>query len=171
VTSGLVTSQDCRTRRPAPLTGPYPGGDHGADAVVDDEVGAQGACHARLTHRGRWAVYGSGSGRDDGEGVDRRWHRDGVTVLAHDLQVAGDRFTHQDDAFLVGGSGGNTAQEVGAPCAETTSLVTVNDDDVSAHCWVLPIPACLRMLFSVIGRNVSLGLPATVAVPGLVGWR
>ena len=30
-------------------------------------------------------------------------------VLAHDLQVASDRFTHQGDAFLVGGSGGNTA--------------------------------------------------------------
>jgi hypothetical protein len=124
-----------------------------------------------LTRFGRRTAYGTGSGRDDGEGVDRRWHRDGVAVLTHDLQVTGDRFTHQGDAFLVGGSGGNTAREVGTPCAETTSLITLDDDDVSAHCWDLPIPACLRMLFSVIGRNVSLGLPATVAVPGLVGWR
>lgn len=54
-------------------------------------------------------------------------------MLAHDLQVADDRVTHQSDAFVVGGSGGNTAQEV-APCAETTSLIQLEAGlGIAAH--------------------------------------
>jgi hypothetical protein len=88
-------------------------------------------------------------------------------VLTHDVKVTSDRLTHEYDALLVPAGCGYATRKVRTPGAETVILVTFDDDNVPAHRDLPSMSACLRMLFSVIGRNVSLGLPATVVVPGL----
>jgi hypothetical protein len=90
-------------------------------------------------------------------------------VLTHDVKVTSDRLTHEHDALLVPAGCGYATRKVRTPGAETVILVTFDDDNVPAHRDLPLMSACLRMLFSVIGRNVSLGLPATVVVPGLAG--
>lgn len=111
------------------------------------------------------------SGRVDRERSDRGRLRDRVTVLPHDLEMPDHRFSHDRHAIIVALRGGNTSGQVRAPGPVRPILGTLDNNDVSDHRSLRVMPACFRMLRSVPGGNVSLGLPATVAVPGLVACR
>ena len=51
----------------------------------------------------------------------------------------------------------------------TRLVVSLEDHDVALHGRSLRRPACFRMLASVFGFKVALGLPATVTSPGFTG--
>lgn len=92
-------------------------------------------------------------------------------MFAHDIKVTGHSLTHASHTRVVALGGGDTAGQVGTPRPIRTVVGTLDDDYVPVHRDLRVRRACLRMLCSVPGGNVSLGLPATVAVPGLFACR
>ena len=61
--------------------------------------------------------------------------------------------------------------QVRGVCGIARFVVSFEDDYVAFHDRSLRKPACFRMLDSVFGFKVALGLPATVTSPGLTGWE
>jgi len=79
-------------------------------------------------------------------------------------------FCNEFECFSLGFRSGNASWEVRHIGADTCSAL-LKDDGVS-HVEIPHSvrPACLRAFFSVPGGMSTLGFPATVTVPGLVGW-
>lgn len=95
-----------------------------------------------------------------------------LTIGTHALNVEPHGLDHETKTLLVVGVSRYATRQIRAPCPVAAGLVAL--DDVPAHEILQSSPACLRMLRSVRGCTVALGLPATVVRPGLVGclyWR
>ena len=103
----------------------------------------------------------------DREDPDGRRPRNRIPVRAQVVDVQRDCFSHQTDAFVIRVAGGHTTRQIRAPSSVSAVVTPLHDHRVSAQRRLHSMPACLRMLFSVPGGNVALGLPAIVVVPGL----
>jgi len=99
------------------------------------------------------------SGRVDRERSDGGRLRGWITVLPHDLEMPGHCLSHDGHAIVVALRGGNTSGRVRAPGPVRTILGTLDNNDVSDQRSLRMMPVCFRMLRSVPGGNVSLGLP------------
>ena len=107
----------------------------------------------------------------DREDPDGRRPRNRIPVRAQVVDVQRDCFSHQTDAFVIRVAGGHTTRQIRAPSSVSAVVTPLYDHRVSAQRRLHSMPACLRMLFSVPGGNVALGLPAIVVVPGLTAGR
>ena len=86
------------------------------------------------------------------------------------FNVKRDRLADQALDLFDAISSHSDARELGR-VGRVTRLAAFNDDRITAHVLGPLNPACQKMLASVPGRNSALGFPATVTVPGLLGWR
>lgn len=89
------------------------------------------------------------------------------TVLAHAFDMELDGFLDEAFHLCSCGSDRNTTGKIGYVCAETRRAA-LNDDKILHGKPHFFKPACFRMLASVPGGTSTLGLPATVTVPGLL---
>jgi hypothetical protein len=102
--------------------------------------------------------------------VDTAWLGDGQSVSDQTLKMQPDCFAHESLRFRMRcacDAHARQRRDVGAPTRR--SLFVYHGPGGQRPSFVNP--ACLRMLPSVPGATSSLGLPATVTRPGLVGCR
>ena len=136
-----------------------------------------------LTFPGRLRCLLSGSGinKDNSSRIARL--RNGITIGDQAFNMKGHRFSHQLLALWSSLGCSNDTRQVWGVRRVPSGIVTFNNDQVApAHdAPSSPVPstssseffrpACLKILASVLGLIVSLGLPATtVTLPGFVGW-
>src|SRR5215831_9384821 len=96
-----------------------------------------------------------------------RWNRS--AAFAHSFKVKLDRLANEALSFLNRRPRGDTAGQIRNVRGVIRSCV-LNDYRVShGHLPYLFRPDCFRILLSVPGAKSSLGFPATVTRPGLVG--
>src|SRR6266568_2184628 len=107
---------------------------------------------------------------EDGDADSLGGFGDRVAVLPEKCDVFGHGLAHQLFGLAAGVAGGDHAREVGGVGGVPRRVVPFEDDDVPSHGCPFGRPACFRMLASVLGFKVALGLPATVTSPALVGW-
>src|SRR5258708_17775352 len=84
--------------------------------------------------------------------------------------VLGNRLENQPLGLTMRGSSGDNPGQVRGVGRVADLVVALENDYVASHGRSLRNPACLRMLDSVFGFKVALGLPATVTSPGFAGW-
>jgi len=117
--------------------------------------------HRRLLWMGRSGRDALGSARGP---------RNGLAVSTQTLDMGRDRLTDQTLDFLARLADGDRPRKVWDPGAPAR-VALLEDHRVIAYRSRPFRPALLRIALSVPRGTSVLGLPATVTVPGFVGWR
>lgn len=102
------------------------------------------------------------------------WLWDGFSVLAKALNMQFDRLANERNRFFVRLTNCHAPRKIRHIRAEGCIALLNNHDVFHGLAYFFFKPACFQMLASVPTGTSTLGLPATVTVPGFVGclnWR